>query len=110
MSASLRNWFAEVRGQTETFGGSGVCTGITGTGTGAGVYTGTGGRANVFQGQLAGSNSIVFLGVPFDPPGAMAPRVIRITNVRANANALDIGGPNALPARVIEVVSTSGAA
>lgn len=56
------------------------------------------GRPNVFQGRTGvaqnpgQSNSIVFLGVPLDPPGVtVAPqdntvRILRITNIRADAN------------------------
>jgi len=80
----------------------GVCT-ITGTGTGVGVYNGTAGRPNVFQGSLTTSNSITFPGVPVDPPGAGAFRVLRITNIRANVNAL--GPPTQPPTPVVETVS-----
>lgn len=89
------------------------CTAITGCNN-----PGLGGNAqnsykagafNIFQGQLAGSNSIVFLGVPIDPPGTTeAARVIRITNVRANASALGVAGGNAPPTPLIEVISASG--
>ncbi len=55
------------------------------------------GRPNVFQGRqaIAGANggvtnSIVWLGVPLDPPGTVFNRTIRITNVRANAVGLGI--------------------
>jgi len=48
-------------------------------------------RGNAFQGRLTGGNSLVWLGVPFDPPGTVATRVIRITNVRANASQLGVG-------------------
>jgi len=54
------------------------------------------GRPNVFQGRLgtsqaSGINStIVFAGVPFDPPGTNFTRQIRITNVRADAEILGV--------------------
>ena len=80
----------------------GVCT-ITGTGTGAGVYNGTPGRPNVFQGIQTTSNSVTFLGIPVDPPGASGSRVFRITNIRANANALGLSVP--VPTPVVETVS-----
>ncbi len=56
------------------------------------------GRPNVFQGRTGvaqnpgQANSVVFLGVPLDPPGNPARpedglvRILRITNVRADAN------------------------
>ncbi|MBI5085107.1 MAG: hypothetical protein HZB13_10985, partial [Acidobacteria bacterium] len=72
-------------------------------GTGSGMYYGgatsatagvgaeiAGNRPNVFQAQQAGANSVVWLGVPFDPPGTSINRVIRLVNVRANANQLGV--------------------
>jgi hypothetical protein len=57
--------------------------------TGSGVYNGgVNGRPNVFVGQLAGNNSVVFAGIPFDQPGYYGSRTIRIVNLRANAAAL----------------------
>ncbi|MBI1788006.1 MAG: hypothetical protein HYR60_10720, partial [Acidobacteria bacterium] len=71
-------------------------TACAAVGNGAGFPTYYGGgtagtfgnNKNVFQGQLApGRNdSILWLGVPIDPPGTTTVRVIRITNVRINAN------------------------
>jgi len=54
------------------------------------------GRPNVFQGRLGtsqntGQNSIVvFAGVPFDPPGTVTTRTLRVTNVRADAEFLGV--------------------
>jgi len=54
------------------------------------------GRPNVFQGRTATpqasgiSSSIVFAGVPFDPPGTLTTRFLRITNVRADAEILGV--------------------
>jgi len=93
---------------------SGVCVGI-GNGTGSGYYgagpSGTpGNNKNVFQGQQAGANSILWLGVPIDPPGTApgATRIIRITNIRANANALGVAGGTSTPTPIIAVLSNSG--
>src|SRR5262249_40443834 len=83
---------------------TGVCT-ITGTGTGAGVYSGAAGRPNVFQGFQEGSNVVLWTALPIDPPGASGSRVIRITNIRANANALGAAGPSAPPVSVFETIS-----
>ena len=59
------------------------------------TYNGTAGHPNVFQGRqaLSGNNSVVFQGVPFDPPGTLT-RYLRITNVRANANGAGIAQAN----------------
>ena len=65
-----------------------VCTpgpcAITGTGTGSGVYDGSTGRPNIFIGTLLNATTIGFSNVPLDPPGA-GTRLLRFTNVRANA-------------------------
>jgi len=54
------------------------------------------GHPNIFQGRTAAaqstgiSSSIVFAGVPFDPPGTTTTRFLRITNVRADAEILGV--------------------
>ena len=65
-------------------------------------------NANVFQGQLVGSNSLLWLGIPIDPPGTSGTRIVRITNIRANANALGVAGANATPTPIIAVVTATG--
>jgi len=79
--------------------GPGVCS-IISVGPTAGnssplTYNGSSGHPNVFQGRqaLSGNNSVVFQGVPFDPPGTTT-RYLRITNVRANANGAGIAQAN----------------
>lgn len=81
--------------------GRGVCS-IVSDGVAADTYNGTlgatsddvyaygVGHPNVFQGRQgnAAGTSVAFLGVPFDPPGTTTTRVLRFTNIRANANAL----------------------
>lgn len=71
---------------------SGTLTATSNTTT---TYNGTAGHPNVFQGRqaLSGNNSVVFQGVPFDPPGTLT-RYLRITNVRANANGAGIAQAN----------------
>ncbi len=76
---------------------SGIC-GALGDGAGSGKYYGpgpsgtTGNNKNVFQGQLTSSNVMSWIAVPIDPPGPNGTRVIRIANMRANANR--IGSPS----------------
>jgi hypothetical protein len=95
----------------ETSGG--VCSAL-GNGSGAPIYYGggtsgtDGNNKNVFQGRQAGSNSILWLGVPFDAPGTSGTRVVRITNIRANANALGVAGTNAIPTPLIMSISATG--
>lgn len=88
-----------------------LCTSVNGctiaaTGTGTGDYTGAVGRPNVFQSQLSGNQSVLFLGVPIDPPGSTGTRVIRITNIRANASAVAPGG-SGTPGQVLALISAS---
>jgi hypothetical protein len=62
---------------------------------------------NVFQGRQSGANSIVWLGVPIDPPGTNATRIIRITNVRANANQLGVSS-TLIPTQIVMFISATG--
>jgi hypothetical protein len=105
-------------GTTELTGsgqsGPGVCS-IISDGTPQDTYNGTtvgGGHPNVFQGRQAlGSlvnNSIVFQGVPFDPPGS-ATRFLRFTNVRVNANQLGIINPTAQVSITMGITSSGNA-
>lgn len=67
-------------------------------------------NTNAFLGvKGAGENSIVWLGVPFTPPGTNT-RVIRITNVRANASGLLPPGSTTslIPPQVVMYLSISG--
>jgi hypothetical protein len=83
----------------------GICV-VTGTGTGQGVYNGIAGRPNVYQGRGVGRNVIVWPGVPIDPAGANAPRVIRITNLRVNANAVGVS-QTPIPSSVTAFISVA---
>ncbi len=89
----------------------GVCS-IASTGVASQTYNGTAGHPNVFQGRQAlGSlvnNSIVFQGVPFDPPGTLT-RTLRFTNVRVNANQLGIQNPTAQVTVTMGITSSGSA-
>jgi hypothetical protein len=93
-----------------TAGTAGTCN-VVGQGGGvgdAGPY-GTGKGPNVFQGRLTGANQVTFLGVPIDPPGSNT-RVIRITNIRGNANQLGVSStlvPTQITAYISITASTS---
>lgn len=76
--------------------------------TGSGMYYGGyPGRPNVFVGQVVGTNSIAWLNVPFDPPGTTSNRVIRLANVRANANQLGVSS-TLIPTSINMFISISG--
>jgi len=64
-----------------------------------------GNNKNIFQAIQTTSNSVTFIGVPIDPPGTSGSRIVRITNVRANANALGVAGANATPTPIVETIS-----
>jgi hypothetical protein len=73
--------------------GPGVCE-IVSNGSPSATYGGTTGHPNVFQarqGQTA--NTIVFQGVPLDPPGTTT-RILRFTNIRVNANGAGVAQAN----------------
>ncbi|MGB9604919.1 MAG: hypothetical protein ACPL88_03460, partial [Bryobacteraceae bacterium] len=91
-------------------------TGCTQTGTGTGLPYATAGPdggtppvqvRNVYQARNAAANSLVWLGVPIDPPGTTASRILRIKNVRANANQLGVSA-TLVPTQIVMFVSISG--
>lgn len=83
---------------------------IDGVGGATGVdYTVPGaGPPNVFQGVFVTPNALEWLGVPLDPSGPSAVRVLRITNVRVNASQLGGPPPGGIPPSVIAFVSATG--
>lgn len=62
---------------------------------------------NVYQARYAAANSLVWLGVPVDPPGTTVTRILRIKNVRANANQLGVSA-TLVPTQIVMFVSISG--
>lgn len=89
--------------------GVGTATGTDGLADGVDYDAPTveGGVPNVYQGRQSGANSIVWLGVPIDPPGTNATRIIRITNVRANANQLGVSS-TLIPTQIVMFISVTG--
>jgi len=93
----------------------GVCTllgppaGSTGTGTYNPAIGGNGGvtRANVYQGRQTAANQVTFFGVPFDPPGTTTTRIVRVTNIRANANQLGVSS-TLVPTQLTMYISVTG--
>jgi uncharacterized protein (TIGR03437 family) len=61
---------------------------VVGNGTGVGIYSG--GAPNVFPARQSGPGSMTWEGIAFDAPGTNNTRVIRVTNLRANANQLGV--------------------
>jgi len=64
-------------------------------------------QPNVFSGQQNSASSVVFLGVPIDAPGTAGQRVIRITNVRANAFQLGVSS-TLIPTQITMYIAVNG--
>jgi hypothetical protein len=64
--------------------------------------------ANMFRGQqVPGSpNSIIWRGVPIIPPGSVGTRILRVTNIRANATGVPTG--SFVPGTITEYISITG--
>jgi hypothetical protein len=83
---------------------------ITSSGAGVGAtgsYNGTAGHYNVFQGMQNGPSQVVWLGVPIDAPATAGTRVIRITNVRANACQLGVSS-TLIPTQIVMFIAVNG--
>jgi hypothetical protein len=89
------------------FTSSGSSCAVTGTGTGIGIYSGASGRPNIFQSYQVAANSVAWLGVPIDAPGPNGVRVIRITNIRANASQLGISS-TLIPTQIVMFIAING--
>ena len=63
---------------------------------------------NIYQGYLAGPSQVDWLGVPVDPPGTQAVRIIRITNVRGNATERGVISGSYVPLSISMYISTIG--
>ncbi len=74
----------------------------------SGPYSGLDGHYNLFQGIAnGGPNQINWQGVPIDAPGTAGTRILRITNVRANASQLSPGS-SLVPTTITELIGISG--
>ena len=85
---------------------AGVCS-LQGNGNGTGIYDGSVGRANVYQGQPASGNEVDFVSIPLDPPGTNGTRTFRITNIRADATAAAAAGKINMQVGTIESTTLS---
>jgi hypothetical protein len=74
----------------------------------SGPYSGAPGHYNVFQGIAnGGPNQINWQGVPIDAPGTAGTRILRITNIRANASQLSPGS-SLVPTTITELIGING--
>ncbi len=62
---------------------------------------------NVFQGVQSNNSTITWQGVPIDAPGTAGTRVIRITNIRANACLLGVSS-TFIPTQITELIGVNG--
>jgi len=90
-----------------------ICNQNSGTGIlGLSPYDGTLNRPNAWLGERyptgvngLSSNSLIWRGIQFDPPGTVGSRTIRIKNIRVNASLL--GATLGNPAPITLFISTS---
>ena len=68
---------------------------------------GTGNHYNIFQGFQSGVQAVSWNGVPIDAPGTAGTRVIRITNIRANACMLGVSS-TLVPTEIFELIGVNG--
>ena len=106
---------------------SGNCGAHSGTGNGIGTYNpnvapnnvpfinSTGGvsqgttyRGNAYQARQIAANSLIWQGIPFDPPGTQGTRQVRLTNVRVNASQLGVTAGVDRPVQLFISTSASG--
>jgi large repetitive protein len=64
---------------------------------------------NIFQGFQSNASTIAWQGVPIDAPGTAGTRVIRITNIRANACLLGVSS-TFIPTQIIAQIGVNGGA
>ncbi len=93
--------------------GTSGCLNVVSLGWGfgaGGTYNGSPGHPNMFQGivNFANPYQINWQGVPIDAPGTTITRIIRITNVRANACNLSGNSTSLLPQTITELIGVSG--
>jgi hypothetical protein len=84
-----------------------LCSINSANGNGTSNYTGGITNQNVWQASQASVNSVVWLGVPIDPPGTVGNRSIRLVNVRANASQLGVS-QTLIPSSINMSITISG--
>jgi hypothetical protein len=67
-------------------------------------------RGNAYQARQISNNSLIWQGIPFDPPGTTTTRVIRLTNVRVNASQLGVPAGSQAAVQLFISTSASGVA
>jgi len=86
----------------------GVGIGNVGSYNGRTNFLTPGPHYNIFQGYPgANPSTVVWQGVPIDAPGTAGVRVIRITNIRANACLLGVSS-TFVPTQIIELIGVNG--
>ncbi len=72
------------------------------------TYEGSAGHPNVFQGMVAGPNSLAWVGVPINAGGSSEELVVRFTNLRLDVASFGPISLNQFPVAVTATLSTTG--
>jgi hypothetical protein len=64
---------------------------------------------NVFQGTLINATTMTFGSIPITAPGQQGPRILRVTNLRADAKSLGLS-TTLIPTQVVGMISAPGIA
>ena len=88
---------------------SGVGIGKLGSYNGDADFLTPGPHYNVFQGFQSNASTIAWQGVPIDAPGTAGTRILRITNIRANACLLGVSS-TFIPTQIIAQIGVNGGA
>jgi hypothetical protein len=65
-------------------------------------------RPNAFQARRANNASLIWQGIPFDAPGTLTTRILRMTNIRVNASQLGVPAGSQADVRLVISTSASG--
>ncbi|MEZ5401998.1 MAG: hypothetical protein R2729_20160 [Bryobacteraceae bacterium] len=65
-------------------------------------------RPNAFQARRANNSSLIWQGIPFDAPGTLTTRILRMTNIRVNASQLGVPAGSQADVRLVISTSASG--
>jgi uncharacterized protein (TIGR03437 family) len=85
---------------------NGACP-VPGNGTGVDVYNGSAGHPNIYVARQVDPSTLEWDGVPIDPPGTNGVRLVRLTNVRANASQLGLSS-TLIPTQIVGFVGVTG--
>ena len=65
------------------------------------------GAGTIFVARQSSANSVMWLGIPIDGPGAQGVHIIRVTNVRANACQIGLSA-TLIPTQIVGFIAVTG--